>query len=255
MREGLTAAAALDVTSSPGARQRVSWKQAWPVVLRPTGEGSVHLVHGAGGPLGGDRLSLTVDVGPGAALAVRSAGATLVQPGVVSGDPARWDVTARVGPAGRLDWAPQPTVVTDGAAIDATVRVELAADATALVRELVVLGRYGRRGGRYRGGLDVTVAGEPLFSHVTVLDGADPALSGPAGTAGARAVASLLVVGRPGGAGAAEQPGVRWAWSELDGPGSVLLAVGEPGPVTALLDDFTAALATHDRDGMRVIAV
>ncbi|HEV7653643.1 MAG TPA: hypothetical protein VGP36_02750, partial [Mycobacteriales bacterium] len=80
----------------------------------------------------------------------------------------------------------------------------------------------------------------------TVLDGADPALSGPAGTAGARAIGTLLVTGDASTAlaGAGERPGVRWAWSELDGPGRLLLAVGDPGPVTALLD-----AATPDQSG------
>jgi urease accessory protein len=106
----------------------------------------------------------------------------------------------------------------------------------ALLREVVVLGRHGGRGGRYRGELTVTVAGAHLMTHTTLLDGADAALSGPAGTAGARAVGTLLVVGcsdSPDGGG--ERPGLRWAWSALDGPGRVLLAVGDPGPVTALL--------------------
>ena len=29
---------------------------------------------------------------------------------------------------------------------------------------------------------------------------------------------------------------MRWAWSALDGPGTVLLAVGTPAAVTAVLD-------------------
>ena len=55
----------LTVTGDAGpAGQRVRWTHAWPVVLRPTalaGDGGdrVHLVHAAGGPLGGDELALT----------------------------------------------------------------------------------------------------------------------------------------------------------------------------------------------------
>ncbi len=118
-----------------------------------------------------------------------------------------------------------------------SLRVTLEAGATAVVRELVVLGRHARTGGRHRGHLAVTLDGRPVLAHTTVLDGADPALIGPAGTAGARALGTLLVAGTdetPAGAG--ERSGVRWAWSALDGPGAVLLAVGDPGAVTALLD-------------------
>ena len=59
----------------------------------------------------------------------------------------------------------------------------------------MVLGRHGERGGRYRGELRVDVGGEPLLAHRTLLDGADPALCGPAGTAGARAVGTLVLAG------------------------------------------------------------
>ena len=178
---------------------RVRWAHEWPVVLRPTGSGPagerVHLVHAAGGPLGGDDLALSVDVGPGARLAVHSAGATLVQPGAATDAPARWTVDVRVGAGGRLHWAPEPTVVTDRAALESAVRVTLAAGAAATVRETVVLGRHGQRGGRYAGATHVVVGEVPLLAHTTVLDGADAALCGPAGTAGARAVGTLVRAG------------------------------------------------------------
>ncbi len=249
-RVGLTAAAEV-VADVEAGRQRIRWTQAWPIVLRPTGDARIHLVHGAGGPLGGDRLGLDVRIGSAAALAVRSAGATLVQPGP-GDDPARWDMTVAVGDGAALDWAPEPTVVVDGASYETAVRVDLATDARATVREVLVLGRHGGVGGRCRSHLAVTVDGLPLLAHTTILDGADPALCGPGGTVGARAVGTLVVVpgsaGRVAGAtplpgppmdspmGAGEREGVRWAWTELAGPGRALIAVGAPGAVVALLD-------------------
>jgi urease accessory protein len=217
---------------------RVRWAHEWPVVLRPTGSGRVHLVHAAGGPLGGDDLALSVDVGPDARLAVHSAGATLVQPGAGTDAAARWTVDVRVGAGGRLHWAPEPTVVSDRAALESAVRVTLAPGAVATVREIVVLGRHGQRGGRYTGATHVTVGEEPLLVHTTVLDGTDAALCGPAGTAGARAVGTLLRAGMLPLADetAGESDGVRWAWTPLDGPGALLLAVGTPAAVTAVLD-------------------
>jgi urease accessory protein len=239
VRAAIRAATRLTVEAA-AAGQRVRWAHAWPVVLRQTGPERVHLVHAAGGPLGGDDLELAVEVGAGSRLAVHSAGATLVQPGAgtAAGSAARWSVTVRVGAGGALSWAPEPTVVSDGAALDATLRVELAAGAVATVREVVVLGRHGQRGGRYAGGLEVVVDGVPLLVHTTVLDGADAALSGPAGTAGARAVGTLVRAGSEDvpGARAGETAGARWAWTPLDGPGGVLLAVGTPSAVAAVLD-------------------
>jgi urease accessory protein len=170
---------------------------------------------------------------------MRSAGATLVQPGAgpAAGLPARWAVSAQVGAGGRLCWAPEPTVVSDGAVLESTLRVELAAGATAQIREVVVLGRHGQLGGRCTSRLNVVVDGVPLLVHTTVLDGADPGLCGPAGTAGARAVGTLVCAGHGASAAqAGEAAGIRWAWSALDGPGAVLLAVGTPAAVTAVLD-------------------
>ena len=266
---GLSATAAV-AADLEGGRPRIRWTQAWPIVLRPTGNTRVHLVHGAGGPLGGDVLALDVRVGTGAALAVRSAGATIVQPGRGSA-PARWDFDVVVGAGGSLDWAPEPTVVTDGADYRTSLRINLGAGAGATIREVVVLGRHGGVGGRSRGRLDVSVDDNPLLAHTTLLDGADPALCGPGGTAGARAVGALILVDavRPtsvggaavggaavggaavggaarGGAalGGAAPPGdpphgeredVRWAWTDLAGRGRALFAVGEPGAVIALL--------------------
>jgi urease accessory protein len=244
-RGALTATGRLGVQPGP-ERQRIRWSQAWPVVMRPTGDEQVHLVHGAGGPLGGDTFGLDVELAAGAALRVRSAGATIVQPGV--GPVARWEVRAAVGAGARLDWAPEPTVVCDGAELETRLRVRLDHGAGAAVREIVVLGRYGERGGRYRGELSIDIGGQPLIAHRTVLDGADPVLCGPAGTGGARAVGTLVlagamgepaVAGSPAAGGidgeAGEDPGVRWAWTALAGAGLMLIAVGDPGAVTALL--------------------
>jgi urease accessory protein len=154
-RTALTAAARLGVEPGPG-RQRLHWSQAWPVVLRATGADRVHLVHGAGGPLGGDVFSLDLALAAGAVLRMRSAASTLVQParvdpGATDPGPAHWTVTAEVGPGALLDWAPEATVVCTGAAIESRLRVRVAEGGGAVLRELVVLGRHGERGGRYRG--------------------------------------------------------------------------------------------------------
>ena len=209
---GLSATAAV-AADLEGGRPRIRWTQAWPIVLRPTANAQVHLVHGAGGPLGGDVLALDVRVGTGAALAVRSAGATIVQPGRGS-VPARWDFDVVVGAGGSLEWAPEPTVVTDGADYRTSLRISLGAGARAIIREVVVLGRHGGVGGRYRGRLDVSVDGNPLLAHTTLLDGADPALCGPGGTAGARAVGTLILVDavRPTAVGEAAVGAGRCGW-------------------------------------------
>lgn len=236
--------------------QRMRWSQAWPVVLRRTGEDRVHLVHGAGGPLGGDEFGLGLEVGPGARLRVGSAAATLVQPGRPA--PARWTVRAALEPGGSLVWAPEPTVVCAGAELESALRVQVGAEAVAVLREVVVLGRHGEAGGGYRGTLTVDVGGRRVLAHRTVLDGADPVLCGPAGTAGARAVGTLVVAGGqpaaapPAEPAAGERPGLRWAWTGLDGPGRMLLAVGDPRAVVGLLERAVADHAPPPRPRVAV---
>jgi urease accessory protein len=231
----LTSRAELTVGTGP----RLRWRCAPPMVLRPTGSHRVHLVQAAGGPLGGDDLALDVHLGAGSALQLRSAAAMVVQAGRVPAA-ARWTVAAALAVGAMLDWRPEPTVVCDGAELHSQITVGLQQGASAVLREEVVLGRAHQRGGRYQGDLTVELDGAPLLAHTLLLDGADPALTGPAGTAGARVIGMLAVVGEgihgpPEGAG--EKPGLRWACSALDGPGWLLLALGDSSAeVSALLD-------------------
>jgi urease accessory protein len=233
-------AAATFAVSRTVSGQRTHWRDAPPVVLRPTGTDRLHLLHAAGGPLGGDRLRLTGTVGTACALRVQSAGATVVQPGP-RGDPADWAVDLDVAAGASLRWAPQATVVCAGADFHGHVRATVDPDAFLLVRELLVLGRSGERGGRYRGGLAVTVGDTPLLAHENLVDGADGALSGPAGSGGHRVQGTVLLAGRgvrPTGERAGRTGAASWAVLPLDGPGCLVIAVG--GLVTevdAALDD------------------
>ena len=230
----LTSRAELAVDGD-GRAPRLRWRSAPPVVLRPTGANQVHLVQAAGGPLGGDDLGLNVHLDAGARLRVRSAAATMVQPGW-SGVPARWTVTAEVADGAALDWCPEPTVVCDGADLRSSMTVVLHGSARALLREVVVLGRAGQRGGCFRGELLVERDGVPLLAHTLLLEGIDAALCGPGGTGGARVVGMLATLGEGSTVGegctappidAGEQPGLRWACSPLEGPGRLLLALGD----------------------------
>jgi urease accessory protein len=205
------------------------WTASPPVVLRRTGPSRVHLVAAAGGPLGGDELELRIRLGEGAELTVGSAGATVSQPGRPGSGPARWTVLVELEPGAGLHWAPEPTVVCDGAELHVDMRVLVAEGARALVREEVWLGRHGQLGGRYRGALSVDHAGRALLRHTTVLDGADTALRGPAGTAGGRVVTTVVGAGEeplPDGPARGERGDLRWARHQLAGVGWLLVGVG-----------------------------
>jgi urease accessory protein len=158
-----------------------------------------------------------------------------------------------------LDWQPEPTVVCDGAELHSQLRVVMQPGARATLREQIVLGRAGQRGGRVTGELVVELAGAPLLVHTTLLDGADPALTGPAGTGGACVVGMLAVVGEGIGEplkGAGKEPGLRWAHSVLDGPGWLLLALGDRATdVTQLLDRVAESCLQVGENAMIFVSI
>lgn len=224
----MRARAELTAESGPDGT-RLRSRCAAPIVVRQTGPYRVHLVQAAGGPLGGDELALDVHLGVDASLQVRSAAATVVQPSSFPAA-ARWTVAADLADGAMLDWRPEPTVICDGAELRSSMAVALRRGARTMLREVVVLGRTGQRGGRFQGELTVERDGVPQLAHTLLLDGADPVLAGPAGTGAARVVGMLAIVGDwidgpPQAAG--EQPGLRWACSALDGPGWLLLALSD----------------------------
>src|SRR3954452_19481377 len=89
-----------------------------PLLLRITDQGdgplTVHLVGGAAGPLGGDRLRTRVEVGRAAQLRLRSVAASLAQPGRELGSTSDARVEVFVAANGALDWHPQPLVSVAG---------------------------------------------------------------------------------------------------------------------------------------------
>lgn len=163
-----------------------------PVLLRYR-PGVLHLVAGAGGPLGGDETTLDLQVD--GQLDVRSAAASLAQPGARPGA-SRQHVTACV--SGALDWAPEPLVVTAGAHHVVQVSVNMAAGACLRWREVIVLGRHKETPGRLDLITDVRRDGRPvLLQESSWGPGGQPGWDGPAGLGGARVVLTELVVGLP----------------------------------------------------------
>ncbi|HVF15142.1 MAG TPA: urease accessory protein UreD [Acidimicrobiales bacterium] len=197
-----------------GGRSRLAClRSEGPLVLRPAAGTLVRLVSGAGGPLGGDVLTIEVVVGPGAELTLRTVGAAIALPGPGPG-PSVVEVDVRVGEGGALRWLPEPTVAADGCDHRARSRVVLAADARLVWREELIRGRYGEDGGSVSSRLSVDYDGRPLVRHQVEMgpDGAGFAWGSPAVAAGARGVGSLLVV----------EP----AWADAGPPGPVTLEAG-----------------------------
>ncbi|WP_246017320.1 urease accessory protein UreD [Micromonospora pisi] len=171
-----------------------------PLLLRRTravptddGEVQVHLVGGAAGPLGGDRLRIELTVGAGALLCVRSVAASLVLPGA-GGERSRLEVTARVEAGGRLRWLPEPLI--GAARCDHLSRsvLELADGAALVWRDELVCGRHGEPVGDVRIDTTLRYGGRTLLRNELAVGPRAPGWSGPAGLGAARVTGSLLLV-------------------------------------------------------------
>ncbi|WP_378731383.1 urease accessory protein UreD [Nocardia brasiliensis] len=148
---------------------------------RRTGPHTVHLIGTAATPLGGDELDITIVVGPGARLVVRSVAATLALPSVRTPlSLAHWRF--QVDSGGELDFDPEPTIVAGGAHHQTITSILLAADARLRLRERVQIGRSGEDSGGWRGDLIADVGATPLLRHRLELGAgtaADDALAAP----------------------------------------------------------------------------
>jgi urease accessory protein len=163
-----------------------------PLVLRRTPD-AVYVVGGAAGPIGGDELALRISVGAGAFLRVRTAAASIALPGP-DGLESVLRVTVDVATGGRLEYLPEPVVVSAGARHATIIRVTLAEGASLLLRDEVLLGRHGEAGGASRTELRVSYAGRPLLRQSLEVSGTDTADLGPAVLAGHRGAGTLLHV-------------------------------------------------------------
>jgi urease accessory protein len=215
-----------------------------PLVLRPTRD-AVYLVAAAGGPVGGDLLDLRIEVRAGAALRLRTVAASVALPGLDGGESVL-TVTATVAEGGVLEHLPEPMVVADGARHTTDVKVDLAAGAALVLRDEIILGRHGERGGACRTRLRVDYDGRPLLRHDIAVDGTDEVSLGPAVLAGHRAFGTLLFAGefaadaRPPGPAATSRARPDAAVMPLAGPGVLVTALATDSlALRRLLDGMT----------------
>ena len=147
----------------------------------------------AGGLTGGDRMRYALSVGQGvcAVGTTQTAERAYRSPGGL----AEMEVVLNACEGARLDWLPQETILFDGAGLARRTEARLAADATFLMAETVVLGR---------GAMGETVARLAFTDHRIVLrenvpvlleplqfDAAALARPGRAGLSGARAITTI----------------------------------------------------------------
>ena len=117
--------------------QQGSGKAMLPRVAGPVPE--VVFLNTSGGLTGGDALAYAIEVGAGTRVTATTQTAERAYSSL--GAQAQLTVSARVGAGGRLDWLPQETILYETAHLRRDTIIDLAADASCLLVESVVLGR------------------------------------------------------------------------------------------------------------------
>jgi urease accessory protein len=198
------------------------------------------LVGTAAGPLPGDDLELDLTIGAGASAELIATGAAIAQGrGAVA---SRLRLRAGLGEGASLRADPGALVVCEGARVDVSVELRLAAGATVHWRELVVLGRSTDAGpGRATIRWDVVRAGRPVLRQL--VDLADPALRDWAGmTGGHRVVAGAFVSG-PDVPGRTVVRSTTAVTQKIDATTALITVLGDSAAeVTRQLDELSTAL-------------
>jgi urease accessory protein len=165
--------------------------------------------------LAGDDVRIDVTVGAGVTL-------ELVEPAALvahraDGRPCSWSMRVAVREGGSFLYQGAPLIAADGASIDRAMEVDLASDARALLRETLVLGRVGERGGEIRSTTRLRDdEGEVLTER---LDAGTDASRLPGILGASRVVDSVIAVGwRP----LAVRADPTTTSLELEGPGRVV---------------------------------
>ena len=155
-------------------------------------ESRAHIALAAAGMLllGGDRVHLEIEVGEGCVLELEDVGGTIAYR--ADGQRSSWTMDARVESGGTLLWRSLPFVVADGADVVRRSTVHLAAGATAVIRETLVLGRHGERGGRLASSFTARDPDGPLLVEHLDLDGSTPA---PGVLGGHRVLDTVIALG------------------------------------------------------------
>lgn len=112
----------------------------------PEGDKVCHsvIVHTAGGMVGGDRLSININLEANASALVTTAAAAKIYSDHPQQLPAQIQGHAQVGPGACLEWFPQETIVFEGAHYHPHWQVDLAPDATWVGWDILRLGRTAR---------------------------------------------------------------------------------------------------------------
>jgi urease accessory protein len=194
-------AVAFDVQLVDGVTRRGGLHESGSLRVRfpsPEHDGlSAMFVNTAGGVAGGDRFDTEIAVGEGAQLTLTTAAAEKVHR--AHGEPAQLNIALRAGPAARLAWLPQETILFDRARVSRRIDIDLAENSSLLLCEIVIFGRsaMGERmlSGAFVDRWRLRRGGRLVFAETVRLDGDIGAkLARPAFAKGGVAIGTALIV-------------------------------------------------------------
>jgi urease accessory protein len=170
-------AVSFDVHQVDGVTRRRHLHESGSLRVRfpsPEAEGlSAVFVNTAGGIAGGDRFDVEIATGETARLTVTTAAAEKIYR--AEGAPAELNIALKAEARSHLAWLPQETILFDRARILRRIDIDLAADASLLLCEIVVFGRaaMGERmsGGEFVDRWRLRRGGRLVFAETVRLDG------------------------------------------------------------------------------------
>lgn len=119
-------------------RQQGCLKARFP---RTDGWTEAVMLNSSGGVAGGDRLDLTLAVGPGGQASFSAQAAERFYRALPEDPPARLRTRLTIAEGAAAEWLPQDSILFDDAALDRVLDVDLAEDATFTGLETLVFGR------------------------------------------------------------------------------------------------------------------
>jgi urease accessory protein len=152
------------------------------------------VVNTGGGMAGGDHASVAVTAGPEAAVLATSQSAEKIYRS--GGAPCRVRLKLTAGPGSRLVWAPQETLLFEGARLNRRLEADVDETACLTIYEATAFGRLAHGETRIDASLHdvwrLRRGGRLVFAEALALDDAGATLDRLAVGAGARAVATLV---------------------------------------------------------------
>jgi urease accessory protein len=245
--------------ASRNGRTRITEREhRGPLVVQrpfyPEGDLVCHayVVHPPAGIVGGDRITLRVDVtDAGHALVTTPAAAKLYRS---AGALAHIDQRLTVSSSSSLEWLPQETIAFDGSLSRIRTRIVLEEGARFIGWDILALGRPAARAaflhGRLEQRLEVRRAGMPLLDELVAMSGGGPELAAPWGLAGHDTTATLIAA-HPDGIDGDLLGRVRVTLH--DRPGQAAASVVSGALVVRLLTDGTREALATLIDAWRVI--